>query len=840
MAQEENSTTPRLDQLTSKRFPAPIKFPFTAYSHCHDLLAIVTSIWDVSVFRITNGQLAYNIKQIKKEVEVTALDWKADGTCLGVGWSNGHYAIYDGGTGKQMQLVSLQPEGGEDEEWLLDLRPKELGVAPAAPPPAQQPAEAKSEPAPEPVPEGPKPEPLKVECFGWMGHEAGRNVRRKITQELTTDDWYDGLDEIEEAAGATKKKLDAALMDLPRAITTLDVTNVLPKLSNVQTHSTPNTKAFAALNKFGTQQATNNLFHTREDTASNVVQSVLVCQEDGTVQVLLDETVKVGNSSVPGRPIMHAAHPESASHAILSDAGDSNLALSLLDLPLQALSGPLLHVIGTNTKRIQVLLDYIVQTVRCIEHDFITSIALPQKVVGNLSAFLEDELEADPVLNLFNLAMAGGFNEPLKEWFNNAINRRHKDWEQAINGMYTHLQNHVFINLLPALDRMTIALTALRGLANFYEGSSKFDCPAELFTKILEHVDSLRIVAQKMQLIIQTEHRQFRAFYKWLKMGLEIAIAGPLSNSALEIEDREVPNLDYALILPYIKETLMRSRLTPHIETRAEVGQSCNKDDFFKQPIIRDISYGRTKEALQQLNALKSGDDLKMKDIHDPWSLLNLPALTAGLVGHVRIALKRITEWQSRMLSPPTSIPLPLDPGTTVLDMKMSGQSQQHNDDNQPSPSRTSLLALQPNSKTELHILAITHHSTATSSPSKRPAQPTSTSQATHTFPSKGDLLDAKWIPYTNNTSFLSLFKSPEGQTTITKHTLSSDDDEEVQHVFMPKGGFRPMKLIVGGRKGRLICVVLGNRGREWRVLDLDGGVKMGGEDGDGDEIMME
>ena len=96
----------------------------------------------------------------------------------------------------------------------------------------------------------------------------------------------------------------------------------------------------------------------------------------------------------------------------------------------------------------------------------------------------------------------------------------------------------------------------------------------------------------------------------------------------------------------------MRSQLTPHIETRAEVGQSCNKDDFFQQPIIRDISYERTKEALQQLNSLKAGDDLKMKDVHDPWSLLNLPALTAGLIGHVRITLKRITEWHRRRSGP--------------------------------------------------------------------------------------------------------------------------------------------------------------------------------------------
>lgn len=35
------------------------------------------------------------------------------------------------------------------------------------------------------------------------------------------------------------------------------------------------------------------------------------------------------------------------------------------------------------------------------------------------------------------------------------------------------------------------------------------------------------------------------------------------------------------------------------------------------------------------------------------------------------------------------------------------------------------------------------------------------------------------------------------------------------------------MKMVVGGRRNRLAVVVFGNRGRDWKVLDLEAGLRI-------------
>jgi anaphase-promoting complex subunit 4 len=62
----------------------------------------------------------------------------------------------------------------------------------------------------------------------------------------------------------------------------------------------------------------------------------------------------------------------------------------------------------------------------------------------------------------------------------------------------------------------------------------------------------------------------------------------------------------------------------------------------------------------------------------------------------------------------------------------------------------------------------------------------------------------------------------------LSKHT---------RHVF--EGRFTPLRLIVNGRKGRRVVVVLGSDRKHYRVLDLDFSEKIkreGEEDGESSE----
>lgn len=57
------------------------------------------------------------------------------------------------------------------------------------------------------------------------------------------------------------------------------------------------------------------------------------------------------------------------------------------------------------------------------------------------------------------------------------------------------------------------------------------------------------------------------------------------------------------------------------------------------------------------------------------------------------------------------------------------------------------------------------------------------------------------------------------------------------RHVF--EGRFTPLKLVVNGRRGRRVVVVLGSDCKHYRVLDMDfeqGGGRAGGSESDDDE----
>lgn len=94
--------------------------------------------------------------------------------------------------------------------------------------------------------------------------------------------------------------------------------------------------------------------------------------------------------------------------------------------------------------------------------------------------------------------------------------------------------------------------------------------------------------------------------------------------------------------------------------------------------------------------------------------------------------------------------------------------------------------------------------------------------------------------------SILSSTLLPDGarapDTVRVNHDISPEVvDKYTRHVF--EGRFTPLKLVVNGRKGRRVVVVLGSDRKHYRVLDLDYrregrgvGVSSGSEDGDGDE----
>tara|TARA_R110002003_G_scaffold244_4_gene17421 strand:+ start:5584 stop:6009 length:426 start_codon:yes stop_codon:yes gene_type:complete len=78
----------------------------------------------------------------------------------------------------------------------------------------------------------------------------------------------------------------------------------------------------------------------------------------------------------------------------------------------------------------------------------------------------------------------------------------------------------------------------------------------------------------------------------------------------------------------------------------------------------------------------------------------------------------------------------------------------------------------------------------------------------------------------------------PTGTPTEAGHTVALDAaaiQQYTRHVF--EGRFTPLKLVVNGRRGRRVIVVLGSDRKHYRVLDMDFRKREGrGEEGEGSE----
>lgn len=782
------TTPPSLALISEKTFSEntkPANSDLVAYCDAHDLVAIAAETQDVVVYRIT-GHSAFTIKRRNGDANVTALKWKHDGSVLAVGWDDGTYGLHSGENGRSLGQGSVRG-GGREREWSLDLAPN-YGD------------EDDDEAGP------------VVTRFGWEWHvvstsSASRKTSGKIGDLHSTEAWAeDGFVDMSTGERASNAKVDGheTLSDLASSIATIDVTKVLPRLSAIPSHGL---RLGLDGNKFGTQATTDSVFTPSGKTSKNV-DAFFVCSSDGSIQVLQDETVRIGTVSVQRpKPVLHASHCESACHIVVSRAEEGSLHTNFIQLPLNILGGPLLDIIATNTKRIQSLLAYITQTVRCIQHDFTTGLQFPARIMTNMNSELAEKHEGDVVANLYHLAMTSDFTPTMLEWLVDIVKEtNHKRWDQAANAMYTNIQNHVFFNLMPALNRLSIATTALRGHARSYEGTSKFEVAPEVFTHILEGIDSLRLVARKVQLIITGEHRQFRAFSKWLRVMIEIGVAGPGTKGAIETEEREVPNFDYPLLLAYLKDTMTCSLLTRHVAELAGLGVvSAGKDtEFFALPLIARMGYERTKEALGLVSELKADQEFVLKDIpHAPGALVNLPALAGFLAASVRVAIERITSWQSKMLTAPGTVGLDVSNEVVMLDMQLVLDEEASADRNV-----TRLLLLPPETRQQLLLSSVRHDT-----------------RESVLLSIDHDILDAKFC---GPRDCLLLLCNEQGQYAVVRlalpltHQHQEFEKHIMLHSFTRDTGFRPESLAVGGRTGKRVCLVLGNGRREWRALDLD------------------
>lgn len=734
-----------------------------SYNHPHDLLATTSSPSnaEVSAYRLP-GHLAFTIKRKNlaglDDVAVTALEWKVDGSLLAVGWSDGVWGVYSGEKGAVVGTGDVSAGDGV--------------------------------------------EGTEVRGFRWTRHEAsggivresggvGRGVRDEIEGEgLSTEEWYDGLSWEE----GGPKKVAAGIAKLTRHIATLDATAVLPRLSALPAHGLRLAPEAA---KFCSQASTDTAFEPSKDSTSTsedeTVDVLTLLCSDSAVRVYIDNTLSIGSLPLPPTHIPRAStsHPSSTTHSILThDPRTNDLFLNTLALPVSTLSSPLLQVITTNTKRLAHLSAYLATTVTCLTHDYTTALAFPTRLLNNLSTELEDKGEGDVVTNLLHLAMTTHFTPAMLEWLVDIVRDTNaKRWSIAIEGMYANVLEHLFMHLRPALDRVSIAAATLRGYAIFDSESaaaSSFNLDPALFSRTLDAVDAMRLVCRRLETIVVEEQRAFRAFAKWVRVMIEVGTAGVGTKAAAEAEEREAGNVDFGPVGEYICGPLGTSRVEAFVERRVGGGEG-----------LKTRVYDRVCEVFARI------DGGRETMTEEERTMTNIPTLMTVLSERIDTILHRIAAWQSNMLSTPTGLPLPAaGAGETleVVDMSMSGR--------RPCQAQgvTSILLLPAEARTPLLEV---HYSDNPRSSFQGPSVVDGV---------EGEVLDATFIPAPSEDA-LALIQAGGGEHPYQILRWRGGEAARVVHAF--EDGFVPKKLVVGGREGKMVCIVLGDEGKAWRVLDL-------------------
>ncbi|EDU43255.1 conserved hypothetical protein [Pyrenophora tritici-repentis Pt-1C-BFP] len=799
MATASSPKERQLLQQAEKILLHPIHPHLISYCPTMDLVAVVTDEENLDVYRI-NGQRAFGLKRKSDDVSVVELQWEFSGKSIAVSWTDGSTDLVSAETGKITHKDLRLPEV-EDET------------------------------------------PTQVKCMGWgLNFINVETVKRRtglkpktndgttpaktdIFGHPTTEDW-DGLKDDTTLEDFLQRQPDFQTLDvapdLPDQLAMMDMEALLPKLPAIPLP--------------------------------------------------------------PALPFMRVSQADSG--ALSSSPTKKSIAYVPLTLNFIPSAGIYLHLIAAKTSQLQNLLLYITQTLQRIRAFFKHSQDLPRKFMMNIEETLEEKGLGDLVTNLFHIACTGHCNPVVKEWLVDELAEGgHKRWDTTVTTSFTTLLALLHENLIPALDRCSIVISRLRGLAQFHDRDWIFSGPISDFTALLQTLKKMRLLAHTAMLYASEEKRQFHSFSKWLRFTIDFEATEPESQSRTEMEQRDA-GVDISQVLAYIQYGLTKSDVTPFLRPEAQLDPKTKARD--------EASYGDTNKAIE---LLKEGASFKEE-------ALCLEHVAGHLSTGVTGLLKQVSKWQEANIQMDSGIVL--EEGEKddyeILDMRMvfdplapplPASSPSPADDTPEDPISTYILLSPPSNPSTLHIHRITHAPNITHLAKDTLSYNVSTldfaSSSSEAAGQQTKILDAKFaddgmvllllqqsqpynttanqeqhrntiisLPYTSTrspttTSPSLIFPDPRSHTPSTalppksllpkghpaplshRNTIIMTPpmlQKYTRHVFEAR--FTPLKLVVNGRKGRRVIVVLGSDCKHYRVLDMDYKVKRGRKEGDG------
>ncbi|GAM90778.1 hypothetical protein ANO11243_088230 [Dothideomycetidae sp. 11243] len=756
--------------------------PIQAHTFKHeartDLVAFVTEADDVYVYRL-GGQLLHRVEVHDLSGKATCLEWARGGEILLIGTDSGivdililnNGRINSGKTPKDDHAVAVTGIGCH----ILQPRPHSQHGAPT--------------------------------------RDATLMEQQPITQWLKQPGGSPGSFLYQ--GGAEE------IISLPRSLATIDLNDALPKLSVIPGPSKAGPGMPAPVLRTA-QKDLHSLLNSKTSQNADAFEITFTCLSDESVEIAIGDLFqhtfrKKGGKQ--GRFISQHASPASGFHAVIvkdaheaeqEQAAISGLSISLYQDPFS--NSESVHtgtVLGSATQ-LQRLSLYIGQCIDTACLDWNTLTALPGRFIANINDTLEENSECALQGQFTQLLLTGHCSETVGEWLKEELQERgYKRWDLAMTTFYHSITQLLEINLLPALEKSALYASTLRGLASYYEGSQKFDVQPKYMTKILQVLESLYMLAHEALQILATEQTGFLAFSKWLKIRVDVAASEPGSATFTELVESEATSTDAPLVLSYLTNTFISSKMAPIIGRKMSPAEMDAKTSDSKS------SKDDTVVAIKALR--QSASDWK--------DALHLPLQMRRLDQAVNTCLMQMKRWQSTTWPSPSEVNMAFDRPQLVQDVqvydRVSGAGR---------GMTIAVLGIDAEQPTQLnvHHLPLRYHTKTAAMATEAPHKTAFRLPDNGIISSAVLLRDGSMVLLRRCKSKQKLFHISKSQAFGENSTLSmSEQDLEkyTAHDFTADDTFIPAHLYVSEGQRRTNIAVLDESRRMWRVLRLSGHV---------------
>ena len=148
------------------------------------------------------------------------------------------------------------------------------------------------------------------------------------------------------------------------------------------------------------------------------------------------------------------------------------------------------------------------------------------------------------------------------------------------------LRSLVHENFLPALDRCSIILSRLRGLAQFYDSRDDIGFSVAQINRAMDIISCLTLVGHRILLTVMDELEHFSAFSLWLRFQIDRLVASSTANE--ELTEREA-TMNNSKVLAYIQQHLTQSPLDIFFDDIASEDYSADWEHIEDGPSLLDV-----------------------------------------------------------------------------------------------------------------------------------------------------------------------------------------------------------------------------------------------------------